>query len=103
MDHLHPVNRKARRIAARAAGLSARAQSADVPLGCTSIFSPGWEVDATGGVHGLCQPIERDLYDCYHSCYWPGQVPDSLTNWPDWSESCGAAAADWQKIDLVFP
>ena len=105
-----PCNRKARQLAAMvlAARGEARALTQDppptqYPYGCTTVFAPGWEVDSGNGTHGLCQPIERDLYDCYHSCYWPAQVPDALTNFPKWSNSCGAAVQDWAKIDLVFP
>ena len=73
------------------------------PPGCTTIFSPGWEVDASGGTAALCQPMERDLYDCYKTCYWPAQVPDYLNNQPDWHASCASATQDWRKIDLIFP
>ena len=73
------------------------------PYGCTTIFAPGWEVDSSNGTNGLCQPIERDLYDCYHTCYWPAQVPDGVTNAPAWTSSCGAPMQDWKSIDLVFP
>lgn len=73
------------------------------PPGCTTIFSPGWETDSTGGTAGLCQPVERDLYDCYQTCFWPAQVPDYLSNHPDWHSSCASATQDWRKIDLVFP
>ncbi len=106
MKHIRPVNRKAKRLAEWVAGSrdEVRAlQDGDTPFGCTTVFAPGWEVDSGGGTHGLCQPIERDLYDCYHSCYWPAQVPDGLTNWPSWAESCGAPMNDWKNIDLVFP
>jgi hypothetical protein len=105
MKHLRPVNRKARLIArlfAREGDARAMAFP-DPPFGCTTIFAPGWEVDQSGGTNGLCTPIERDLYDCYHSCYWPAQVPDALTNHPKWSHSCGAPVQDWSSIDLVFP
>jgi hypothetical protein len=73
------------------------------PAGCTTIFSPGWEVDSTGGTANLCQPMERDLYDCYKTCYWPAQVPDYLNNNPDWHSGCASATQDWRKIDLIFP
>ncbi len=106
MNHLTPINVKARRLA-RLVGDESRAARAmalpDPPYGCTTIFAPGWEVDPSGGTHGLCTPIERDLYDCYHSCYWPAQVPDALTNFPHWAQSCGAPVNDWGSIDLVFP
>ena len=54
-------------------------------MGCALMFTPGWEVDAAGGTAGLCQPVERDIYDCFVSCYWPAQVPDHLNNAPDWT------------------
>jgi len=74
-----------------------------IPMGCSTVFSPGWEVDRTGGTAGLCQPVERDLFDCHISCYWPAQVPDQLNHAPDWTATCAAAQKDWRKIDLVFP
>jgi len=121
MKHLSPVNEKARRIAAAAqrADLSAEAQSAKadvvalhtpqqpqgphIPLGCSTIFAPGWEVDRTGGTAGLCQPVERDLFDCHLGCFWPAQVPDQLNHAPAWTEKCAAAQKDWRKIDIIFP
>jgi hypothetical protein len=113
MKHLRAVNKKARRIeeqiAARAADVVALqsqqppAQRPHVPMGCTLSFSPGWEVDSAGGTAGLCQPVERDIYDCYVTCFWPAQVPDHLNNYPDWASKCAAATKDWRNLDLVFP
>ena len=112
MRHLRAVNRKARRIEQMItanADVHALSQqtpgvnSPHYPMGCSLVFSPGWEVDSTGSTAGLCQPVERDLYDCYITCYWPAQVPDHLTNYQDWTAKCGAAAKDWRNIDLVFP
>jgi hypothetical protein len=74
-----------------------------IPLGCSLVFSPGWEADRTGGTAGLCQPVERDLFDCHTGCYWPAHVPDQMNHAPDWTSKCAAAAKDWRKIDLVFP
>jgi hypothetical protein len=74
-----------------------------IPLGCSLVFSPGWEADRTGGTAGLCQPVERDLFDCHIGCYWPAQVPDQLNYSADWTTTCAAAQKDWRKIDLVFP
>jgi hypothetical protein len=76
---------------------------AHLPLGCSLVFSPGWEADRTGGTAGLCQPVERDLFDCHIGCYWPAQVPDQLNHAPDWTSKCAAAQKDWRKIDLIFP
>lgn len=120
MKHLSPVNQKARRLAqavdgAQAADAAERAdvvalsqvpqqpQGAHIPMGCSTVFSPGWEVDRTGGTAGLCQPVERDLFDCHIGCFWPAQVPDQLNYAPDWTAKCAAAQKDWRKIDLIFP
>jgi hypothetical protein len=128
MKHLSPVNGKARRLEqaldavgptpadgdATAANASAverdvvalalqQPQGAHIPLGCSTMFSPGWEVDRTGGTAGLCQPVERDLFDCHLGCFWPAQVPDQLNHAPDWVKKCAAAQKDWRKIDVIFP
>jgi hypothetical protein len=114
MKHLRAVNRKAVRIEEWLAGESGEVWALQqgggqqpprphVPMGCSLVFSPGWEVDNSGGTAGLCQPVERDLYDCYLSCFWPAQVPDHLNNYPDWTAKCASATKDWRNIDLVFP
>jgi quinohemoprotein amine dehydrogenase gamma subunit len=123
MKHLSPVNEKARMLsrAVNSSGRSSEGAKADVvalddhqgtpqqpsgphiPLGCSTLFSPGWEVDRTGGTAGLCQPVERDLFDCHLGCFWPAQVPDQLNHAPDWTKKCAAAQKDWRKIDLIFP
>jgi hypothetical protein len=73
------------------------------PLGCSLVFSPGWEVDSQGGTAGLCQPVERDIFDCHLSCFWPAHVPDQLNHSPDWTGQCASAQKDWRKLDLIFP
>ena len=124
MTHLRALNRKAVRIeqhVRRQSGPSPNPEAVDdvvalqrggvpqqpgaphIPLGCTVVFSPGWEADRTGGTAGLCQPVERDLFDCHIGCYWPAQVPDQLNHAPDWTAKCAAAQKDWRKIDLIFP
>jgi hypothetical protein len=110
MKHLRPVNQKARKISdsvspsfgARSSALQ-QAPSPHVPMGCSLAFSPGWEVDASGGTAGLCQPVERDIYDCYVTCFWPVQVPDHVNYSPDWASNCAAATKDWRNLDIVFP
>jgi hypothetical protein len=119
MKHLRSINRKAGRIE-RASGVGLPAchddvvalqqgppqqppAAAHIPLGCTLIFSPGWEADRTGGTAGLCTPVERDLFDCHEGCFWPAQVPDQLNHAPNWTAKCASAQKDWRKIDLVFP
>ena len=111
MKHLKSVNRKASRIEAAtnpegdvvALQRTGLPQSPHFPLGCSLVFSPGWEADRSGGTAGLCQPVERDLFDCHIGCYWPAQVPDQLNHAPDWTSKCAAAQKDWRKIDLIFP
>ncbi len=110
MKHLKPLNKKARRLddqlaAAREDVFAMQAPNSrpHVPMGCALAFSPGWEVDSAGGTAGLCQPVERDIYDCYVTCFWPAQVPDHLNNYPDWANKCASATKDWRNLDLVFP
>jgi hypothetical protein len=129
MKRLQPVNVKARIVEAFVEGGAAEPQGRDaaaggagdldvvalqqggppqqpqphIPLGCSLVFSPGWEADRTGGTAGLCQPVERDLFDCHLGCFWPAQVPDQLNHAPDWTAKCAAAQKDWRKIDLIFP
>jgi hypothetical protein len=118
MRHLEAVNLKAGRVVEATAPPAAAPAEGDVvalqsppqqpsgpfvPLGCSFVFFPGWEVDASGGTAGLCQPVERDLFDCHIACFWPAQVPDQLNHAPDWTGQCAAAQKDWRKIDLIFP
>jgi len=116
MKHLRPANRKARRVDQYVTSLTEdvvamqqnpanppQQQRPHVPMGCALAFSPGWEVDSSGGTAGLCQPVERDIYDCYVTCFWPAQVPDHLNNYPNWAKKCAAATKDWRDLDLVFP
>ena len=108
MKHIRAINKKAHRIdemvtARKTDVVALQTQRPHVPMGCTLSFSPGWEVDAAGGTAGLCQPVERDIYDCYVTCFWPAQVPDHLNNYPDWASKCAAATKDWRNLDLVFP
>jgi hypothetical protein len=114
MKHLKPINRKAERIDAAMAPPPPDDTEAEdvvalqdprphVPMGCSLSFSPGWEVDAGGGTAGLCQPVERDIYDCYVTCFWPVQMPDHVNYSPDWASNCAAATKDWRSLDLVFP
>ena len=120
MRHLKAVNQKAQRIEALAAPPAAAGTEQDVvalqqgggpmppagphiPLGCSFVFSPGWEADSTGSTAGLCQPVERDLFDCHITCFWPAHVPDLYNHAPDWTGKCASAQKDWRKIDLIFP
>jgi len=111
VTHLKALNRKAARIVEHVeeekkdvVGLQRPPQMAPhFPLGCSLVFSPGWEADSNGGTAGLCQPVERDIFDCHIGCFWPAQVPDQLNHAPDWTAKCASAQKDWRKLDLVFP
>jgi hypothetical protein len=121
VKHITAVNRKAARIEEFARHeRETRSASADgeadvvalesrqpggphIPLGCSLVFAPGWEVDSSGGTAGLCAPVERDLFDCHNGCFWPVQVPDHLNHSPDWTSKCAIAQQDWRKLDLIFP
>jgi hypothetical protein len=118
MGQLRAVNQKALRIDAetRPPGDSAddvialqgsnpnlATQGPHIPMGCSFAFSPGWEVDSQGGTAGLCQPVERDIFDCYITCFWPAHVPDLYNHAPDWTSKCALAQKDWRKVDLIFP
>ena len=112
MTHLKAVNRKAARVVDHvdeqkkdvvALQRTPVPQMAHFPLGCSLVFSPGWEADQNGGTAGLCQPVERDIFDCHIGCFWPAQVPDQLNHAPDWTAKCASAQKDWRKLDLVFP
>src|ERR1700751_1513531 len=111
MKHMRAVNKKARRLEGKGekseadfVALQNQAPARPhIPMGCSLSFSPGWEVDSAGGTAGLCQPVERDIYDCYVTCFWPAQVPDHLNNYPAWARKGAAATKDWRNLDLVFP
>ena len=115
MKYLRPLNQKAGRIASQIDSAKEDVMALQnpqqppaqprphIPMGCTLSFSPGWEVDSAGGTAGLCQPVERDIYDCYVTCFWPAQVPDHLNNAPNWAGKCAAATKDWRNLDIIFP
>jgi hypothetical protein len=114
VKHLTGINQKAARIEAYVAyeAAEARASELDVvglesrppheqqgphfPLGCSLVFSPGWEADRQGCTAGLC-------FDCHLNCFWPAHVPDQLNHAPDWTGNCASAQKDWRKLDLIFP
>jgi hypothetical protein len=104
MKHLKPLNEKA----ARAAGAAERGELPEVVAmqtvtGCSATTDPGWEVDAFGGVSGLCQPMEADLYGCADPCWWPAQVPDIANSYPDWSKGADSAGSDWRRLAPILP
>ena len=111
MTHLKAVNRKAGRVTdyvqaekkGDVVALQQQPAQPHIPLGCSLAFSPGWEADSSGGTAGLCQPVERDIFDCHLGCFWPAHVPDQLNHAPSWTAKCAAAQKDWRKLDLVFP
>ncbi|HEX9755470.1 MAG TPA: quinohemoprotein amine dehydrogenase subunit gamma [Gemmatimonadales bacterium] len=113
MKHLKAINRKADLVEETLrqdvvalqgpAGTGGPPAGPHIPLGCSFVFSPGWEADSSGGTAGLCQPVERDLFDCYLTCFWPAHVPDHYNHAPEWTGKCASAQQDWRNIDLIFP
>lgn len=104
MKHLKPANKKAALLhEASSQGAVDEVFAMQTILGCTSTLDPGWEVDAIGGVAGLCQPMEADLYGCADPCWWPAQVPDILSSYPDWSDGKDSAEKDWRKLESIYP
>src|SRR5258708_19978034 len=110
MKHLRAMNKKAHRMessieVAKEDIVALQAPAAPkphVPMGCSIIFSPGWEVDSAGGTAGLCQPVERDIYDCYVTCFWPAQGPDHMNNYPASTSNSSLPTQDFTNISFVF-
>ncbi|MCZ6524826.1 MAG: quinohemoprotein amine dehydrogenase subunit gamma [Alphaproteobacteria bacterium] len=104
MKHLKPLNMKAELVdRALDEGKTDEVYAMQVVAGCSTTLDPGWEVDPFGGVAGLCQPMEADLYGCSDPCWWPAQVPDTLNTYPDWNVGAPSAARDWRVLQTVFP
>lgn len=105
MKQLKTLNKKAVRISRAIEEGSANEVQVmqQIVAGCSTTLDPGWEVDPWGGVAGLCQPMEADLYGCSDPCWWPAQVPDNINTYPDWVEKADSAAQDWRKLETVFP
>ncbi|HUY02289.1 MAG TPA: quinohemoprotein amine dehydrogenase subunit gamma [Rhodocyclaceae bacterium] len=102
MKRLIPLNEKARSLAS-AAGSDDGASLMSNVAGCTTTFDPGWEVDASGGLSGLCHPMEADLYGCTDPCWWPAQVGDSMNTNQDWTDGKNSALRDWRQLQSLFP
>ncbi|WP_198666127.1 quinohemoprotein amine dehydrogenase subunit gamma [Tropicimonas sp. IMCC34043] len=104
---MKPLNQKAARVtralSGEDTGMDEVRAMQTVPAGCTTTFDPGWEVDPFGGVAALCQPMEADLYGCSDPCWWPAQVPDTMSSYPEWNQGVGSAATDWRALGSVFP
>ena len=103
MKHLTPANAKAKAfVEAQEDGREEEVVAMNSLVGCTTSFDPGWEVDAFGAVSNLFQPMEADLYGCADSCWWPAQVPDTMSHYPDWGDGKADATRDWRKLDGIF-
>lgn len=104
MRRLKPLNEKAKHLdGAEAAPDSEEVVAMAGVAGCATTFDPGWEVDGTGGVASLCQPMEADLYGCTDPCWWPAQVPDTMVTYPKFNAKAPSAQHDWRKLQPVFP
>jgi len=104
MKHMKPLNKKAKLFEeASAQGKGDEVFLMQTVAGCSITLDPGWEVDPFGGVAGLCQPMEADLYGCSDPCWWPAQVADTLNSYPDWNAGADSAQRDWRLLQAVFP
>jgi hypothetical protein len=104
MKHLKPLNKSAKHLdQAIESGNAEEVVAMQTIAGCTTTLDPGWEVDMLGGVAGLCQPMESDLYGCTDPCWWPVQVPDTMNTQPNWDKNAPSASKDWRKLDSIFP
>mgnify|MGYP002400888365 CR=1 FL=1 len=103
VKHIKGINRKAKQLERRIKdGEQKTVQGLQLPMGCTTVFDPGWETDSsTQSLFFACQPMERDVYGCYGDCWWAAQVPDGLVKHTTWHEECPAAVRDWQKLKFV--
>lgn len=100
---IEALNEKARAIErlAQGEGRTAEAQGGPPPMpqGCTTIFDTGWETNPRPTTPiGQCASSARDFAGCAGDCWWPAQVPDGLTNHPDFDQVCPAVARDWRKM-----
>lgn len=104
MRRLNPLNKKAKHLAGAPSppGEGDAVAMAGI-AGCATTFDPGWEVDGSGGVTSLCQPMEADLYGCTDPCWWPVQVPDTMVTYPNFNAGAPSASHDWRHLQAVFP
>lgn len=104
MKHLTPANAKAKAfVEAHAEGRQEEVVAMNALVGCSTSFDPGWEIDGFGGVSNLCQPMEADLYACSDPCWWPAQVPDTMSTYPNWGKDTADPSQDWRNLNSVFP
>ncbi|PLX61089.1 quinohemoprotein amine dehydrogenase subunit gamma [Sedimenticola selenatireducens] len=104
MKHLKSINKKAKAVEEAVSREEVEEVMAmQTVVGCTATTDPGWEVDPFGGLASLCAPMESDLYGCADACWWPAQVPDTMSTYPDWSKGIDKANVDWRKLDGIFP
>ena len=71
MKHLKPRNHKAEQVEASQGPDDVVGMNQ--PVGCTTIFNPGWEANPWGGTSSMCAPVEADLLSCANVCWWPAQ------------------------------
>ncbi|RLB00997.1 MAG: quinohemoprotein amine dehydrogenase [Deltaproteobacteria bacterium] len=73
------------------------------PVGCTTIFDTGWETNPRPTMPmGNCISSARDFGSCAGPCWWPAQVPDNITNWPNRTDQCPRLEYDWRNLNHVI-
>ncbi len=100
---IEALNEKAKAIERLVDGEAETAQAqagpVGMPQGCTTIFDTGWETNQRPAYPiGNCQSSARDFLGCAGDCWWPAQVPDQLTSYPDVDVACPNIARDWRNL-----
>lgn len=104
MSKMKPINLKAAQLQqAMHDGRVDEVTTMTTVVGCTATTDPGWEIDAFGTVGQLCQPMEADLYGCADPCWWPAQVPDMMSTYPDWNDQAQDSLTQWRNLGNVYP
>lgn len=102
MKHIRPLNKSAENFMPENKDEDLVHPMQVFPLGCTTALDPGVEVASSGGVSTLCVPWESDLFGCSEPCYWPAQVPDTIT-YPEWSDGRISGPEDWRTLGQIYP
>jgi hypothetical protein len=101
---LKALNKRAKKLEEpEVFGMTELAWPPDMPLGCTTVLDTGWETNPRAVTPiGNCAPSGRDFGSCAGPCWWPAQVPDSITNFPGEQNQCVAIERDWRNLNFVI-
>ena len=96
MKHLKPLNRRAMKLSVDQDRPDVFGYACSI---CCTAWAPGWEVGDDPYPVDPC-PWMNDLYLCWVTCYWTGQVADDGAE-PDWLDDCSLTSEDWVRICVV--